>query len=114
MKLTTADCRQYIADWVQHNPGQLPVDAYKIKVKAGGATWISDGTKPKDWTRLAKKKIGKVEYRLFNNQCSIFGYRFVMLLEEEDCQLSHSYGDMRSFQDHPAVGEWIKEHCGIK
>jgi len=114
MKLSTNDCRKYIADWVAQNSDQVPVDDYFVQSRARGNTDVSDGANPKDWMRLAKKKIGNVEYRLFQAGLSIIQGTHVFLLAEENGQLTHSHGNMRVFQNHPAVGPWIRHYLRIK
>ncbi len=112
MALSTADCKQYIANWVKNNPEQIVYDDYSVELKADGHYWICDGTAPKDWTRRTKRKVNNIDYRLFT--CSgMLDSNYVFLLAESNGVLTHRYKAIRQFQNHPAVGAWIKEQCGI-
>jgi hypothetical protein len=107
--VNTKESTVLIAQWIIDNPGMVPCDDFAVGLKNSGNHWISDGTDPKAWKRLTKKKLGEVEYRLFHCPCSIFGTGLKFLLSGSEV----SYGPTQSFQDHPAVGPWVKNYCGI-
>lgn len=112
--MSSKECVQYITEWVKNNPNVLPLNDYGVRLKADGCHWISDGTDPKSWKRMSKKKYDNVEYRLFRCDCSIFDSGASVLLEDRNGHITLSYGMIESFRNHPAVGVWVKDYCGIK
>ena len=112
--MNSKDCVQYIANWVRDNPGELLLDNYSVKLKANGHYWITDGTDPKTWKRLTKKKFDNIEYRLFQCSCCIFNSSTAILLEEQNGAIRLTHGLVQTFSNHPAVGRWVREYCGIE
>lgn len=83
--LSTKDCLAYLTDWVKKNPNALKKDSYALSLVAGGKhPWVSDGTKPKDWKRVGKRKVGDEIVRLFMPSVTIYATDNIVAVIEKD------------------------------